>query len=191
MAITIPCNTGKFQCRTPRGPVEFHPHGGVTQHGSPLSSRTRGRSVGWTAEGGVYSALVLVGLSVDGVAKSKLPVRLRSMRKPHYSSADVVKVVKAIRAEQAGDPSSSFILQKGVYKHKSSGEVITEDSVRIILLHLTEESKQDFRAHVIALAEELCERLHQEEVIVEFQDAGVTKEVLGIHSSHHSIRGAQ
>lgn len=115
---------------------------------------------------GVYSALVIVGL--EGIAGEE------------FTENDVVEIVRTIRIEQAGDPGASFLHQRGLYKHKETGQIVEENSVRIIILNITGESDEEFRANMVALAEALREEFNQREVIVEFQMRGVTQEVVGI-----------
>ncbi len=160
-----PCNTGFFSYRYNDGrnnrQGSFRPSAGsIREHGSD------NKRVGWASQEGTYSALILVGLE--------------SPSGRSYDVEDVVDIVKRVRDRQTGDPSASLISQRGLYKHKEGGQVVEEDSVRIIILHLTDETKQAFREHIVELAETLARQLQQEEVIVEFQNRGVTDEVMGI-----------
>lgn len=124
---------------------------------------------------GVYSALMLIGLS--------------GQKGEEFEPEDVVELVKVVRADQTadpedetdpGDPSASFILQRGLYRHKKKREVVEEDSLRVIILHLTDEDRDEFKENILAMAEELANEFDQEEVIVEFQNKGVTDEVFGV-----------
>lgn len=156
----IPCNIGHFGFRTRRTCGEFKPTHPVSHHPE------RNRAVGWSTKGGLYSGLLLVGL--ESPSGKKFTVR------------DVERIVERVRVKQSGDPSSSFISQRGLYKHKKGGEIVHESSVRVILLHLTDETKAQFRRNVVKLAEEIARVLKQEEVIVEFQNRGISEEVLGV-----------
>lgn len=122
----------------------------------------------------------LAGLIVMGLTD-------RANHDVQHSLDEVVDVVKAVRLQQTstsgvpddGDPGSTFILQRGLFKHKT-GEIIDEESVRVIILHLTNETPDEFREHLLKLAEIMCEKFNQDELIVEFQLGGVTESVVGV-----------
>lgn len=153
----INVNTGRFQSRG----YLFNPKGGLRFHGpkrNPVDDLGEG----------VYSGLIIVGL--EGRDDEK------------YTLKDVIEIVKEVREEQAGDPGSSFLSQKGLFKDPNTGKVFDENSIRIILLHLTKESKRKFKENILDLAELLRESLNQQTVIVEFQNKGVTERIYAVHA---------
>jgi hypothetical protein len=116
--------------------------------------------------GGGLSARVFVGLSVGD--------------KPTYSIEDVVRATIDVRNRQGVSPDASFLIQRGVYTHSGSGQVVTENSVQIILLDFEGRSKANFTEDVTGLAERLRAKLHQESVIVEIQERGVVQDVYSV-----------
>lgn len=123
----------------------------------------------------------LAGLIVMGLTD-------RANHAINHSLDEVVELVKNVRIQQTseseapgdgGDPGSTFILQRGLFRHRT-GEIIDEESVRIIILHLTDETSDEFREHLLKLAETMCEKFNQDELIVEFQKGGVTEDVVGV-----------
>lgn len=152
-------NTGTFRHRS----VLFTP-----DSGRPKST---GRSVANNPsefEGdGVYSALVIVGLEARSGAKHEI--------------GEVIDAVKRVREKQVGNPDSSFMYQKGLYKYKS-GRVGEEDSVRIIMMNVEgtdkeKETNEEFKKNVLTMTEELCEKFDQELIFVEFQNKGLSEGV--------------
>jgi hypothetical protein len=131
--------------------------------------------------GGVYSAVVIVGLCerLDATGATG-PVHSCPSNKRH-TMEEVIALVEELRERQAHDPGATFIPQKGVYKH-AGGAVIEEDSIRVIILNLDpdEEPRQQFKEHLFDVASALAKRLNQELVILEFQQAGVTDRVWGV-----------
>jgi len=115
---------------------------------------------------GAYSGLIIVGLNRRDGDKNNIE--------------DIIATVRDTRIAQVDDPGSSFISQKGLYKHKVTGETVSEESVRVIIMLLTDETPEEFRENVLVLAEDLADKFDQEEVIVEFQDRGVTDFVIGV-----------
>jgi hypothetical protein len=97
-----------------------------------------------------------------------------------YDAKDVVNLVKKLRMEQIGDPGASIVHQLGLYKHRESGEIVTEESVRVYILHLTDETRDQFQKNIMHLADRLVLALHQNEVIVEFSNRGLVKHVFGV-----------
>jgi hypothetical protein len=129
--------------------------------------------------GGVYSAMVIVGLCErpDATA-TKGPVHGCPSDKRH-TMEEVITLVEELREHQAHEPGATFIPQKGVYK-RAGGAVIEEDSIRVIVLNLGKESRQAFKEHMFDVASALAKRLNQDMVILEFQQAGVTEHVWGV-----------
>lgn len=125
---------------------------------------------------GVYSALLIVGLR-DQHGRDRDP-------------EEVVRIVRELRLQQSarpgtipeetGDPGSSFLLQRGLYRHERSGEIMDEEGVRVIILLVkSPETRDQFKENILHLGETLARELDQESVIVEFQDKGVTDKVYG------------
>jgi hypothetical protein len=116
--------------------------------------------------GGGLSARLFVGLSVGD--------------KPTYSIDDVVRATIEVRKSQGLGADASFLIQRGVYTHSGSGQVVTENSVQIIILDFEGRSKAAFTQDVTQLAEDLRARLRQESVIVEVQERGVVQDVYSV-----------
>nr|ASF62314.1 S-adenosylmethionine hydrolase [synthetic construct]ASF62316.1 S-adenosylmethionine hydrolase [synthetic construct] len=116
--------------------------------------------------GGGFSARIFVGLNVGD--------------KPTYTIEDVVKDTIAIRKRQGILPDASFVAQRGVYTEQRSGQLVTENSVQIIIIDLEGLSKEDFTGKVQALGKELREDFKQESVIVEIQERGIVQDVYSI-----------
>lgn len=156
----INVNLGIFRCNA----GTFYPDRGIAYSGDPTVIHY---NPAHPYESDTYSALLIVGLS--GQAGEK------------FSLKRIIEWVKQYRIAQVGDPGSSFVLQKGVYRHRRTGQIIDESSVRIIILNLAEnESEDEFRNNILAMAEALRSDFNQEEVILEYQRRGVTTEVFGI-----------
>jgi len=100
---------------------------------------------------------------------------------PVYTIQDLMDVVREVRQKQVGDPSSSFVTQKGLYLHRDTGQLVKEPGAQVIIINLSSTPEQ-FEKEMIALAEEIAERLNQEEVILEMQHNGISQETLGISS---------
>lgn len=157
---TVNVNIGLFTCEA----GTFYPDRGVFYNGDPAVVQYNPAHP-YGAD--TYSALLIVGLA--GQAGEK------------YTPKEIVEWVKNYRVAQVGDPGASFIFQKGVYRHKRTGKVVDEDSVRVIILNLAEnESRDEFRRNILAMSEAIRSDFNQEEVILEFQRRGVTLEVFGI-----------
>lgn len=111
---------------------------------------------------------------------SRLFVGLNVGDDPVWSIQDVIEIVAAERASQTGDPSASFIAQKGIFKH-SGGKVVEEDSVQVVVLNLDEETDpESFEHQMVDLATRLAKTLQQELVIVEMQSRGRVDKTIGV-----------
>lgn len=119
----------------------------------------------WSSEDPVQAARLFVGFNVGD--------------QPVYSMSHLVGLVREVRETQAGDPSSSFVSQRGIYRHEA-GDVIEEDGAQVILINAEFIPEEQFRDQIIALAETIAGNMKQDEVIVEMQKGGVTLEVLGV-----------
>lgn len=111
---------------------------------------------------------------------SRLFVGLNVGDDPVWSLRDVIEVVGAERMQQTGDPSASFVAQKGIFKH-AAGSVVEEDSVQVIILNLDDSTTPDeFEEQMVDLATRLAHTLQQESVIVEMQLCGRTEKTIGV-----------
>ena len=63
----------------------------------------------WSSKEPMGAARVFVGFNVGET--------------PTYKLSDLVPIVREVREEQTGDPSSSFVAQRGIYRHET-GDVI-------------------------------------------------------------------
>jgi hypothetical protein len=106
------------------------------------------------------AARLFVGLKVGNVER--------------WSLDDVLSVTRETRVAQVGDgdPGASFLYQKGIYR-ETSGAIIDENSVQVIVLNLTGATQEEFEAQMVEVAETLARRLEQEQVWVELQRNGV------------------
>lgn len=95
-----------------------------------------------------------------------------------YAMEDLIAIVRAVREAQTGDPSSSFLYQRGIYKHKA-GDVVEEPGAQAIIINMGE-TPTAFRKQMIELAEVIAKDLHQEEVVLELQRNGVLASVMGV-----------
>jgi hypothetical protein len=99
-------------------------------------------------------------------------------RAKKHKVGSVVKIVQQMRTEQVGSADASFMSQLGLYTHHKSRKVVSEESVRIIIIKVTspsEESVADFYDHMAEIGEALCSGLGQESVIMERQVNGVVE----------------
>lgn len=121
----------------------------------------------WESEDN-WAARLFVGFSVDDV--------------PTYDIEDLISIVKRVRQEQVGKPDASFLYQRGIYSHKEAGgKVVTEDGAQVILIKLDPDTTpRQFERQIVDLADEIRESFQQEEVIVEIQNNGLVKKVIGV-----------
>jgi len=128
----IPCHLGDFHC--PEG--SFRPRGrlyAVGDHENPI-----GASFGRSG----LSARIFVGFNVAN--------------KPRWTIDDVVPIVTRVRNRQTGDPSASYLIQRGVYKHHNGKGIVQEDSAQVIVIDTTGAKLPAFREQMVALGEELA-----------------------------------
>ena len=138
----------------------FRPTGRLEQHG-PLHNPNL-----WEADETIAARLI-VGFSVGDV--------------PTWTMDDLIPLVQRIRERQAGDPSASFVAQKGIYKHRDASKgVVHEDGAQIFIVNTSGASLAAFRKEMVELAEEICVALQQEAVIVEIQVNGVSHKTMGV-----------
>jgi hypothetical protein len=98
---------------------------------------------------------------------------------PVWKLEDVIRMVLAFRKEQDAPPDSTFIAQKGIYTHQDGSGIVEEDGAQIIVLN-TYTDDEAFKNQMLALAEHLALEMNQESVIVDLQEAGVSKDVLSV-----------
>lgn len=111
---------------------------------------------------------------------SRLFVGLNVGDDPVWGIRDVIEVVAAERMAQTGDPSASFIAQKGIFKHAAGG-VVEEDSVQVVIFNLDDTVTSDeFEEQMVNLATRLAHTLQQELVIVEMQLSGRAEKTIGV-----------
>jgi hypothetical protein len=118
-------------------------------------------------------------LSTDTYA-ARLVVGFKVGHTPTYNIDDLVEIVTEFRKAQ-GKPDASFISQKGVYQHRSSGEIVVEDSGQvIIIIDVWRTPLDEFVDEMTTLAEHVAETMQQESVILEIQRNGVTQQVFSV-----------
>jgi len=164
--IAVPADTRRFRWRNPRGAAAgaFEPNGRLTLVGG--SRALEQNPAGWTTRQPVYAARVFVGFNVGA--------------RPRWAMSDVVRIVKRVRVAQVGAPDATFLYQRGLYTSKKDDSVVDEKGAQVIVLNLAGASASEWRTQMIALAEELATKLKQEEVIVEIQRGGISKETIGV-----------
>lgn len=155
----IPCDV--------RANSHFKPTGKLRRVGKEMTQNPA------TPFGTVWSARLFVGFSVGQMPKWKVD--------------DLIEIVRRVREAQGESADASFLIQKGIYTHRT-GEVVTEDGAQVIIIGEGDASwlpflarvPKKFRRHIIELAETIARDMEQELVIVEFQRGGVVKETLGV-----------
>lgn len=163
--MTVPADTRRFSWRSPHGGVGFfRPNGRMTLVGrGPEYAQN---PTGWSSREPILAARIFVGFNVG--------------RRPKWHMNDVVRIVKRVRKDQVGSPDATFLYQRGLYTSKRDESVVDEKGAQIIILNLAGEPLGVFREQMIELGEEIATRLKQEEVIVELQRGGISKETIGI-----------
>lgn len=156
------CNPGVARWRGPYA-GSFRPHGRLEQHGRPLVANPEI----WESGEATLAGRLIIGFNIG--------------TEPVWSVDDLIPIVRRVRERQVGDPSASFVLQRGIYKHKDPAhDIVEEDGAQVILIATEAETPAAFRRDLVALAEEIARRLEQESVIVEIQENGITQVVLGV-----------
>ena len=166
-------NAGEVEHNLHDGRRRFRPRGpshlirGTSEPARSGAHGGREDSVEDWGPGGL-AARIFVGLNVGD--------------KPTYTIEDVVNATKQIRREQGSLPDATFIAQKGLYTEPEArgGRVIDENSVQIIIFDTEGLLLEAFSAKIVQLARALRERFHQDSVIVELQEAGISQKVLNI-----------
>jgi hypothetical protein len=138
----------------------------VTSEGHRRGAKERAKNpIEKLGEGGL-SARIFVGLSVG--------------QEPRFSIDDVVKATIDIRKGQKELPDASFLAQRGVYTEGATGQLVTEDSVQIVVIDLVGATEPVFTKQMTDLAEKLRSRFEQESTIVEIQNKGVAQAVYSV-----------
>jgi hypothetical protein len=161
MSVTIPANLRTFTWASPDGRSngKFVPNGRVRVGRNFVTPN-------WRSSEQMFSARIFVGFNVGHDAV--------------YSMDDIIPIVKEVRIKQGIAPDASFVYQKGMYTHMDGSGTVTEEGAQIILLNLSGASQEEFTNQMIQLANVLRDRLQQEAVIVEIQQGGMVKEVIGV-----------
>jgi len=161
MAKYIPANTGFFTWTVPErfggGGGSFRPNGKIRFHGNWKNRDSKENPEEWWDAGGL-SARFFLGFNVGD--------------KPTYSVDDAIPVVRDELERLLGNPSSSFITQKGIYKSKITGNVVEEDGVQIVVFDETGHSNSEWKTKMAELAKTLVREFQQEAVFVQLQKNG-------------------
>lgn len=163
MAQKLNANTRATGWSHPNGWGEFRPNGRKTFHGNKDHFTRNAR--GWSAGNETWAARLFVGFKVGDVVM--------------YEMKDLIEIVRVVREEQTGDPSSSFVSQHGIYVH-DSGEVIEEPGAQVVIIKGHKTKPATFKKDVEDLAEVIAISLEQEEVVLEIQKNGITQDTFGI-----------
>ena len=115
----------------------------------------------------------------DETLAARVIVGFNRLGKKPATIKQLISIVRSVRTRQVGNPSSSFLLQQGIYQHQS-GEVVEEPGAQVLIIETTGASRQDFEKQMIELAEVVATRLGQESVIVEIQKNGITQRTLSV-----------
>lgn len=163
----IPATTTRFSWFYRKNYGFFTPNGKLTATRGGRDRLTPNRVL-WSSTDPMYAARLFVGFNVGAT--------------PTWKMQDAIDIVRRIRSRQVGVADSTFLYQRGIYTHQSSGETVEEDGAQIIVLNLPEfgATKAEFVRQVTELAEELAEALKQEQVIVEIQQGGLSKETFSV-----------
>lgn len=141
----------------------FRPEGDLLAH---TEKKVRMNPVRYTAET-TLSARLFVGFNVKD--------------KPTFKLDDLVDFVFEVR-KKTGHPEATFLSQRGIYKHKVSDRLVSEDGAQIIIIATWETTLKEFEKDMIDLAEKIAAEFDQEEVLVEIQTNGVTNKVMGVYA---------
>lgn len=163
----LPVNHRRFAWRHGDNIGWFVPNARLTVSRGGLS-RLHTNPPAWSSDEPLTAARIFVGFNVGA--------------RPVWTIEDAIRIVRRVRKEQVGVPDSTFLYQRGLYTHKSSGETVEEDGTQIIFLNLPDfgVTKADFERQALDLAETLATELDQEEVIVEIQRGGMTEKTIGV-----------
>jgi hypothetical protein len=157
----LPTDTRTAWWSTPHGWGSFQPNGRkrVAGMGYQRNKKT------WEAGAETWSARLFVGFNVGAETVWDMP--------------DLIDTVRRVREQQTGDPSSSFVYQRGIYRHRS-GEVVEEPGAQVIIINTSGATPAEWEEQMVALGESIADDLDQEEVVVELQRNGIVQRVFGV-----------
>lgn len=167
--VSLEANISRFSWAHGSDVGWFTPNGGLHVHGEGELQPNRQL---WSDDKPLLAARIFIGFKVGNRVRWKLD--------------DVVKIVKRVRANQVGNPSSTFLLQRGIYAHSPDAggarEVVDEPGAQVIIINTPDlnTSARDFQEQMTELSEELATRLKQESVILEIQRGGLTVKTIGV-----------
>lgn len=110
---------------------------------------------------------------------ARLFVGFKVGKKLTWKMNDLVKLVKKTRVEQVSSANSTYIAQRGIYTHRN-GVVVDEPGAQVIIIDEQGTSEAVFAGQMIALGEVIAKKLKQESIVVELQENGVVKRVMGV-----------
>lgn len=151
----IPVNAGAFSF--PGG--EFRPTGSLAMYPVRPSAPRRNP---WLEDFGpvTLGARLVVGFSVGN--------------DPRWTLDDLVAVAQVVLDRHLGDPSSSsFGAQRGIYRHRDGGHIITEDSGQVLVYDAERRDRKAWENLLLAVAEDLGAALDQESVLLDLQENGI------------------
>ena len=157
------CDHRQHAWQHAKGWGSFMPNGALQVHGPKEVFENPRR---WSAGKYTYAGRLIVGFKRQG----KRPATLNQL----------VKIVRSVRQRQVGNPSSSFLLQRGLYKHSGTGEVVDEPGAQVIVINTFGASKAEFEKQMVEVAETVAKELDQEKVILEIQRNGISQATYGI-----------
>ena len=157
----IPANPATFFWTAP------HPHHGgcFRPNGKMLHFGAHQNPSAWSSKI-TLAARIVVGFNVGA--------------EPKYTMEDLIPIVEEVRKRQVGDPSSTFIAQKGIYQHMDGETIVHEDGAQILIIDIRNSKRPKFEKQMVELAEVIAQRLEQEQVIVEIQKNGISQVTMGI-----------
>lgn len=159
MALTLPADNRTAYWDKPNGWGLFRPNGRRSVHGYRPNRKT------WSGGTETWSARLFVGFNVGAETVWKLQ--------------DLINIVRRVRDQQTGDPSSTFVSQRGIYKHADSGLVVEEPGGQVIII-APGTPPDEFEEQMVELAEAIADKLGQDEVVVEIQRRGIVQNVFGV-----------
>jgi len=149
----------------------FEPNGPLRVYTSTSAELRPNREL-WSDAEPLHAARIIVGFNVED--------------KPRWDLDDVVDIVRRVREQQTGNPSSTFVMQRGIYAHTEKAghdrQVVDEKGAQIILLNTPdmETGTREFQHQMVELAEVLATELLQESVILELQKGGIVQKTIGV-----------
>jgi hypothetical protein len=160
--------------RIPLGPYvygtrEFLPNGkfhGRGTGGRLLANEVAGDFIKWSSSAPMLSARLFVGFNVG--------------EKPRWTLADLMALVRRVLEQQTGDPSSTFIAQRGFYLHRDTRYVVEEDGAQVVIFPDSDEPRDSFEARMVELARVIAADMQQAEVIVDISRGGISQQAYGV-----------